>query len=77
MKPSITSNYFDMVDAYQMVKENIDAGFYQTEISECHYMPFIKKMQDVKEFRRYIDDMGFSIPQGHLIYESRGYNFKR
>ena len=56
MKPSISSNYFSMVDAYQMVKEYIDAGFYQTEISECHYNQFMEKTEDVKEFKKYIDD---------------------
>ena len=72
MKPSISSIYFDMVDAYQMVKENIAAGFYQTEICECHYNQFMDKTQNVREYRTYIDDLGFSIPQGHLVFMNRG-----
>lgn len=72
MKPSISSAYFEMIDAYEMVKANIEAGFYQTEINVMHYMPFIDKEQDVKEFRRFIDDLGFSIPQGHLMYMNKG-----
>lgn len=72
MKPSISSAYFSMVDSYQMVKENIEAGFYQTEINDCHYKQFMDKTQDVKEFRTYIDDLGFSIPQGHLIFMNKG-----
>lgn len=72
MKPSISSAYFGMIDAYQMIKENIEAGFYQTEINDCHYKQFIDKTADVKEFRRYADDLGFSIPQGHLIFMNRG-----
>lgn len=72
MKPSISSAYYDMIDSYEMVKTNIETGFYQTEINVMHYMPFIDKEQDVKEFRRFIDDLGFSIPQGHLIFMNKG-----
>lgn len=72
MKPSISSCYFSMVDAYQMVKEQIAAGFYQTEINDMHYRAFMEKTDDVRKFRRYMDDLGFSTPQGHLIFMNEG-----
>jgi len=72
MKPSISSAYYSMLDAYEMVKANIETGFYQTEINEQHYLDFMYKTKDVKEFKRFIDDEGFSIPQGHLIAMSKG-----
>ncbi len=72
MKPSISSAYFYNLNEYEMVKEYIDAGFYQTEINDCHFRKFMTKEADVKEFRHYIDDLGFSIPQGHLIFMNEG-----
>ena len=49
MKPSISSAYYSMLDAYEMVKANIETGFYQTEINEQHYLDFMYKTKDVKE----------------------------
>ena len=72
MKPSISSNYFKMLDIYEMPKVFIEAGFYHTEINEEHYMDFYYKKKNVKEYKKYIDDLGFSIPQGHLIFMNKG-----
>ncbi len=72
MRPSISSVYYYNLNAYDMVKENIAAGFYQTEINDFHYRKFMTKEEDVRGFRRYIDDLGFSIPQGHLIFMNEG-----
>lgn len=72
MKPAISSYYFSKLDPYEMAKAFVEAGFYQTEINEEHFMQFYNKELDVKEYRKYIDDLGFSIPQGHLIYMNKG-----
>lgn len=72
MKPSISSCFVQELSAYEMIDFYIDAGFSNTEINQEHYLPFITKEQDVKEFRKYIDDKGFSIPQGHLIFMNAG-----
>lgn len=72
MKPSIFSNYFGTLDIYEMPKAFIEAGYYCTEISNTHFKPFMLGTADVKEYRKYIDDLGFSIPQGHLIFMNEG-----
>ena len=72
MKPGISSLFFNMLDPYEMAKTFVELGFCQTEINERHYMPFYHKELDVKEYRKYIDDLGFSIPQGHLFFHNKG-----
>lgn len=72
MKPSISSAFFNMLDPYEMAKTYKEIGFEQTEINEGHFMPFYRKEKDVREYRRFIDDLGFSIPQGHLIFMNAG-----
>lgn len=72
MRPSISSGYLSTLDAYEMVAFFMEAGFLETEINECHFGPFMRKEKNVKEFRKYIDDLGFSIPQGHLIFMNAG-----
>lgn len=72
MKPSISSVFFGMLDPYEMAKTFKEIGFDQTEINEEHFMTFYRKEKDVREYRRFIDDIEFSIPQGHLIYMNAG-----
>lgn len=72
MKPSISSAFFGMLDPYEMAKTYKEIGFDQTEINEGHFMPFYRKEKDVREYRRFIDDLGFGIPQGHLIFMNAG-----
>ena len=72
MKPSISSAFFSMLDPYEMAKVYKEIGFDQTEINEEHFMTFYNKERDVREYRRFIDNLGFSIPQGHLIYMNSG-----
>lgn len=67
MKPGISSCYFDMLDAYEMAKTFVECGYDQTEINEEHYKCFYRE-KDVRAYRRYIDELGFFIPQGHLVY---------
>ena len=72
MKPSISSRFFDMLDAYEMPKAFIEAGFYQTEICEMHYQSFMKNKEERKTYKAYIDDLGFSVPQGHMFFMNKG-----
>lgn len=72
MIPSISSCFVKELDIYQMPKFFMDAGFCHTEINEEHFVPFMRKEQDVREYRKYIDNLGFSIPQGHLIFMNAG-----
>ncbi len=72
MKPSISSLFFNNLDPYEMAKTFVDIGFYQTEINERHYMPFFHREMDVREYRKYIDDLGFSVLQGHLFFHNKG-----
>lgn len=72
MKPSISSCFFDMLDAYEMAKTFAEVGFYQTEISPAHYDKFMRNKKDLKDYKSYIDDLGFSIPQGHMIFMNKG-----
>lgn len=72
MQPSISSGFVKELNPFQMVDFYIEAGFKNTEINEEHYKAFMTKEADVKEFRKYIDDTGFAIPQGHLIYMNAG-----
>ena len=71
MKPGISSCYFDMLDAYEMTKTFVECGYDQTEINEEHYKCFYRE-KDVRAYRRYIDELGFFIPQGHLVYMNEG-----
>ena len=71
MKPGISSCYFDMLDAYEMAKTFVECGYDQTEINEEHYKCFYQE-KDVRAYRRYIDELGFFIPQGHLVYMNEG-----
>lgn len=43
MKPSISSGFFSMLDAYEMVKAFQEAGYNHSEINEVHYKPFMRK----------------------------------
>lgn len=71
MKPSISSAFFSMLNPYEMVKTYIECGYNQTEINSVHYKT-IYTTEKAREFRRYIDGEGFSIPQGHLIFMNEG-----
>ena len=71
MKPGISSCYFDMLDAYEMAKTFVECGYDQTEINEEYYKCFYRE-KDVRAYRRYIDELGFFIPQGHLVYMNEG-----
>ncbi len=71
MKAGISSAYFGMLDPYEMAKAYVECGFNQTEINEEHFKRFYNEF-DVKEYRKFIDDLGFSIVQGHLIYMNEG-----
>lgn len=71
MKPGISSCYFDMLDAYEMAKTFVECGYDQTEINEEHYKCFYRE-KDVRAYRRYIDELGFFISQGHLVYMNEG-----
>lgn len=68
MKPSISSDYLKNLNPYDMAKTYREWGFAQTEIGAAHYRSFLDEGQDVRAYRRYIDDLGFSIPQGHLLF---------
>ena len=71
MKPSISSAYFKMLNPYEMAETFVECGYWQTEINEEHFKSFYKEL-DVREYRRFIDDLGFSIPQGHLVFMNEG-----
>jgi len=72
MIPSISSYFVKELDMYQMAKFFVEAGFDNTEINEEHFWAFMRNEKDVKEYKKYIDDLGFSIPQGHLIFRNAG-----
>lgn len=61
-----------MLNPYEMAKTFVELGYHQTEINEQHYMQFYRREMDVKEYKKYIDDLGFAIPQGHLIFMNKG-----
>lgn len=71
MKPSISSAFFESLNPYEMVEVMQECGYNQTEINEEHFKPFYRDL-DVNEYRRFIDDRGFSIPQGHLVFMNEG-----
>ncbi|MDO5310724.1 MAG: sugar phosphate isomerase/epimerase family protein [Clostridia bacterium] len=71
MKPSISSAFFKSLNPYEMVEVMQECGYNQTEINEEHFKPFYRDL-DVNEYRRFIDDRGFSIPQGHLVFMNEG-----
>lgn len=72
MKPAITSGYFRELDIYEMPKVFIETGYWQTDFDEDRVELFMTGAENSKEYRKYIDDLGFSIPQGHLIYMNAG-----
>ncbi|MBQ8174697.1 MAG: hypothetical protein IJ009_04770 [Clostridia bacterium] len=49
-----------------------ELGYRQTEIGTRHTDYFLETGGDAVAYKRYIDDLGFSIPQGHLIFGPRG-----
>lgn len=71
MKMGISSAYFDMLDPYAMVKQFIECGIMNSEINDVHFKPLYKKGA-AREFRKYIDDLGFAFPQGHLVFMNEG-----
>ncbi|MBQ8859067.1 MAG: hypothetical protein IJ012_04680 [Clostridia bacterium] len=73
MKPSISSSYLKNVGPYEMAKTFTEWGYDCTEINEVHYLPFMEGGEDVRAYRRYIDGLGFSIPQGHLLFGERAH----
>lgn len=72
MKPSISSNYLKNLDPYEMASTYCELGYRQTEIGIKHTDYFLEAGEDAAAYRRYIDGLGFSIPQGHLIFGARG-----
>ena len=72
MKPSISSNYLQNLTPYEMAESYCRWGFYQTELSTQHTNYFLEGGGDAAAFRRYIDELGFSLPQGHLIFGPKG-----
>lgn len=72
MKPSISSGFVKDLNAYEMVDFYLETGFKNTEIGVEHSKSLMNKEIDAKEFRKYIDNAGFSIPQGHLIFMNEG-----
>ena len=72
MKPSISSGFFSMLDAYEMVKAFREAGYANSEINEVHYKPFMRKQKDAAAFKKFYDEEGFAFPQGHLIFMNQG-----
>lgn len=71
MKMGVSSAYFAMLNPYDMAKQFMECGITNTEINEEHFKYFYKD-HDVHEYRRFIDDLGFSIPQGHLVFMNEG-----
>ncbi len=71
MKPAISSTFFGRLEPKEMVDTFIECGYMQTEINAEHYKPLYRK-GEVKAFRHYMDDRGFSAPQGHLIFMNEG-----
>ncbi len=72
MIPSISSKFFSDQDIYKMPKSFLEAGFSASEINQVHFNPFMRGEADAKEYRKYIDDLGFSFPQGHLVFMNEG-----
>ncbi len=72
MIPSISSQFFKDYDIYEMPKAFLETGFSAVEVNDVHFRPFMRGEADVKEYRKYIDDLGFSMPQGHLIFMNEG-----
>lgn len=72
MLPSFSSGLVKEMDCYQMADFFVDAGVNNIEISRYHYTPFLNKEKDVKEYRKYIDDLGFNIPEGHMLIQGPG-----
>lgn len=73
MRPSIFSNYLKNLDPYEMARTFSAWGYDCTEISDTHFLPFMEGRADARAYRRYIDDLGFSIPQGHLLFGERAH----
>ena len=72
MKPSISSCYLKDLTPFEMAKTYCEWGYRQTEIGHVHSAFFYEGGGDAAAFRRYIDDLGFSVPQGHLIFGPKG-----
>ncbi len=69
MKYAVWSSYFIEKSPEEMVKLFLDAGFDATEISFEHLVMLVRRgPQAVSDFRKYMDDLGFTAPQGHLNF---------
>lgn len=72
MKPAINSMFFNELSVYEIPKAFIEAGYYQMDLDEQKASLFMRGKEDVKEYKKYIEDLGFSIPQAHLIFKGKG-----
>ncbi len=68
--PSMWSAFLVDETPEQMVKTMLRHGYHVTELSDEHAQQLLDRGTPARvgaEFRRYMDDLGFSVPQGHLL----------
>ena len=69
MKLSMWSSYYVADDPETMVKKLTEAGFHYTELSNEHSQQIMERgKQYYRDFRKFMDDCNFIIPQGHLNF---------
>lgn len=72
MKMGISSGFFGNLNPYEMAEKFIECGIYNTEISEKSHYTFFNNTNEIHEYKRFIDGLGFAIPQGHLPFMNEG-----
>ncbi|MBR2615446.1 MAG: sugar phosphate isomerase/epimerase [Clostridia bacterium] len=76
LKPSIASAYYKDRSPEEMVRLFLEAGFFHTELAYEHTECLTKRAEEKgeslekigRDFRRYFEDLGFSVPQAHLSF---------
>lgn len=72
MKLGVSTCFLTELNVYDVVKTFKEAGINNAEINEEHYRDFLADINKAKEFKKFIDGEGFSVPQGHLIFGNAG-----
>ncbi len=72
MLPAFASGFVSEMDCYQMADFFVETGVNNIMLARYHYLPFLNGEKDVKEYKKYIDDIDFHIPEGHLLIAGPG-----
>lgn len=71
VKPAIWTTYYDDLSAEDAIRALIKGGFRYGDFDSNQVIPWknpdsIDMKKRAKEFKAFLDDVGFSVPQGHL-----------